>query len=198
MSYNLADDNQLVLDYLNGNEAALSELVQRHKKKIYSYIFMIVKNKELTEDIFQDTFFKVINSLKLGQYYEDGKFLAWALRIAHNLVIDHYRRIKKMPTVPNIINDDGEEIDIFSLLNIPQQNNYSIEKTEFKKDIRTLIEELSDEQKEVVMMRVYYDMSFKEIADLTQVSVNTSLGRMRYALINLKKKFEEKNIEIPV
>ena len=198
MSYNLADDNQLVLDYLNGNEAALSELVQRHKKKIYSYIFMIVKNKELTEDIFQDTFFKVINSLKLGQYYEDGKFLAWTLRIAHNLVIDHYRRIKKMPTVPNIINDDGEEIDIFSLLNIPQQNNYSIEKTEFKKDIRTLIEELSDEQKEVVMMRVYYDMSFKEIADLTQVSVNTSLGRMRYALINLKKKFEEKNIEIPV
>ena len=198
MSHNLADDNQLVLDYLNGNEAALAELIQRHKKRVYSYIFVIVKDRELTEDIFQDTFFKVINSLKLGQYYEDGKFLSWTLRIAHNLVIDHYRRLKKMPTVPNIVNDDGEEVDLFSILNIQQQNNYSIEKTEFRKDIRELIEELPDEQKEVVMMRVYYDMSFKEIAELTQVSINTALGRMRYALINLKKRFEEKNIEIPV
>ncbi len=198
MSNKLIDDNQLVFDYINGNEAALAELVQRHKRRVYSSIYLIVRNKEITEDIFQDTFFKVINSLKAGQYYEDGKFLPWTLRIAHNLVIDHFRRIKKMPTIPNIVNDEGEEVDIFSILNIQQKDEYSIEKTEFKKNMRRMVDELPTEQKEVLIMRMYYDMSFKEIADFTQVSINTSLGRMRYALINLKKMLEDKNVEIPV
>jgi RNA polymerase sigma-70 factor (ECF subfamily) len=198
MSNKLIDDNQLVFDYINGNEAALAELVQRHKRRVYSSIYLIVRNKEITEDIFQDTFFKVINSLKAGQYYEDGKFLPWVLRIARNLVIDHFRRIKKMPTIPNIVNDEGEEVDIFSILNIQQKDEYSIEKTEFKKNMRRMVEELPAEQKEVLIMRMYYDMSFKEIADFTQVSINTSLGRMRYALINLKKMLEDKNVEIPV
>ncbi len=192
------DDNQLVFQYIRGDENALAILVQRHKRKIYSHIYLIVRNKEITEDIFQDTFFKVINSLKSGQYYEDGKFLPWVMRIARNLVIDHYRRVKKMPTIPNVVNSEGEETDIFSILPIEQNDKYTIEKSEFKKTMRTLIETLPDEQKEVLVMRMYYDMSFKEISDFTKVSINTSLGRMRYALINLKKMLEEKNVEIPV
>lgn len=198
MPQQLIDDNQLVFLYIRGNEQALATLVQRHKRKVYSYIYLIVRNKELTEDIFQDTFFKVINSLKSGQYYEDGKFLPWVLRIARNLVIDHFRRVKKMPTIPNVVNEDGEETDIFSILPVEQTDNYRIEKTEFRKTIRSLIETLPAEQKEVLVMRLYYDMSFKEIADFTEVSINTALGRMRYALINLKKILEEKNVEIPV
>jgi RNA polymerase sigma-70 factor (ECF subfamily) len=158
----------------------------------------VVRNKEITEDIFQDTFFKVINSLKAGQYYEDGKFLPWVLRIARNLVIDHFRRAKKMPTIPNVVNDEGEEVDIFSILNIQKADEHEIEKSQFKKTMRDLVDELPTEQKEVLIMRMYYDMSFKEIADFTQVSINTSLGRMRYALINLKKMLEDKNVEIPV
>jgi RNA polymerase sigma factor (sigma-70 family) len=198
MPQQLIDDNQLVFLYIRGNEQALATLVQRHKRKVYSYIYLIVRNKELTEDIFQDTFFKVINSLKSGQYYEDGKFLPWVLRIARNLVIDHFRRIKKMPTIPNVVNEDGEETDIFSILPVEQPQSNGIEKAEFRKMMRSLIETLPAEQKEVLIMRMYYDMSFKEIADFTEVSINTALGRMRYALINLKKILEEKNVEIPV
>lgn len=198
MSKQLIDDNQLVFMYVNGDESALAELVTRHKRRVYSSIYLVVRNKELTEDIFQDTFFKVINSLKAGNYYEDGKFLPWVIRIARNLVIDHFRRIKKMPTIPNVVNDEGEEVDIFSILNIQKNDNYNIEKAEFKKTMRQLVEELPSEQKEVLIMRMYYDMSFKEIAEFTQVSINTSLGRMRYALINLKKMLEDKNVEIPV
>ncbi|MDP2388412.1 MAG: sigma-70 family RNA polymerase sigma factor [Bacteroidota bacterium] len=198
MSKRLIDDNQLVFMYVNGDESALAELVTRHKRRVYSSIYLIVRNKELTEDIFQDTFFKVINSLKAGNYYEDGKFLPWVIRIARNLVIDHFRRIKKMPTIPNVVNDEGEEVDIFSILNIQKNDSYTIEKSEFKKTMRQLVDELPPEQKEVLIMRMYYDMSFKEIADFTKVSINTSLGRMRYALINLKKMLEDKNVEIPV
>ncbi|MFL5752420.1 MAG: RNA polymerase sigma factor [Bacteroidia bacterium] len=198
MPQQLIDDNQLVFLYIRGDEQALATLVKRHKRKVYSYIYLIVRNKELTEDIFQDTFFKVINSLKSGQYYEDGKFLPWVLRISRNLVIDHFRRVKKMPTIPNVVNEDGEETDIFSILPVKQTDNYGIEKKEFRKMIRSLIETLPAEQKEVLIMRMYYDMSFKEIADFTEVSINTALGRMRYALINLKKILEEKNVEIPV
>lgn len=198
MNKQVVDDNQLVVLYVNGDESALAELLKRHKRRIYSSIYLVVRNKEITEDIFQDTFFKVINSLKSGQYYEDGKFLPWVLRIARNLVIDHFRRVKKMPTVPNITNDEGEEVDIFSILNIQKTDDYEIEKNQFRKTMRDLVDELPMEQKEVLIMRMYYDMSFKEIADFTKVSINTSLGRMRYALINLKKMLEDKNVEIPV
>ncbi len=191
------DDNSLVSQYLKGNEEALALLLEKHKRRIYSHIYVIVRNKEIAEDIFQDTFFKVINSLKSGQYYEDGKFLAWVLRIARNLVIDHYRRVRKMPLIPNVVNDEGEETDIFSILPIEQTHRNSEEKVYFRKKIRELVDTLPYDLKEVVIMRIYYDMSFKEIAELTQVSINTSLGRMRYALIHLKKMLSESDVEIP-
>lgn len=198
MSMQLMDDNRLVKLYIKGNEEALSELIKRHKQRVYSHIYLLVRNRDLTEDFFQDTFFKVIQSLKGGHYYEDGKFLAWVLRIAHNLVIDHFRRAKKMPSVPNVFNEDGEEVDIFSILKIEDEGRSSEEKIHIKKVMRSLIEELPYEQKEVLIMRSYYDMSFKEIAEMTNSSINTSLGRMRYALINLKKMMEDRRVEITV
>ncbi len=151
----------------------------------------------MAEDIFQDTFFKVIQTLKRGQYNEEGKFLPWVLRIARNLIIDHYRLIKKMPPVPVYINEDGEEVSAFnSIAGEPDLTEQNLEASKFKRNIRTLINELPTDQREVVLMRTYYDMSFKEIADFTNVSINTALGRMRYALINLKKMIEERNVEV--
>ena len=197
MSIQLLSDNELISIYINGNEDALSVLVKRHKRRIYSYIFLITRNKALTEDVFQDTFFKVIQTLKKGQYNEEGKFLPWILRIAKNLIIDHFRKVKKMPSIAYLINDEGEETSIFDI--IPEQNTSTKDTEEsrlFKKQIRTIVNELPAEQKEVVIMRTYYDMSFKEISEITNVSINTSLGRMRYALINLKKMLEEKNVAI--
>ena len=196
MSMQLMDDNNLVKLYIKGNEDALRHLVMRHKQRVYSHIYLLVRNRELTEDFFQDTFFKVIQSLKSGQYYEDGKFGAWVIRIAHNLVIDHFRRNKKMPLVPNVVNDDGEEVDIFSVLRIDEEGKSPEEKAHIKRVMRALIEELPHEQREVLIMRTYYDMSFKEIAEVTNSSINTSLGRMRYALINLKKLIEERRVEV--
>ena len=197
MSKQFLDDNQLVKLYVNGDENALTTLLIRHKRRVFSYVFMIVRNRELTEDIFQDTFFKVIHSLKSGQYYEDGKFLPWVLRISRNLVIDHFRKAGKMPSVPGLVNDEGEETEIFNILPAKDDENSRIEKKQFKKSIRNIIYRLPQEQKEVVIMRTYYDMSFKEISDVTKVSINTSLGRMRYALINLRKMMEEQKIEVP-
>lgn len=188
-------DNELVHLYINGNEKALEVLVVRHKRKIFSYIYLITRDRNLTEDVFQETFFKVIQTLKRNQYNEEGKFLPWILRIAKNLIIDHYRKVKKMPSVPVIINDEGEKTEIFDLISADQNESHEIN-TEFKKNIRGLIKDLPIEQREVVVMRTYYDMSFKEIAELTNVSINTSLGRMRYALINLKKMMEDKKIEV--
>lgn len=196
MSMQLMDDNRLVKLYVKGNEEALKFLIMRHKQRVYSHIYLLVRNRELTEDFFQDTFFKVIQSLKSGHYYEDGKFGAWVIRIAHNLVIDHFRRNKKMPTIPNVVNEDGEEVDIFSVLRIEDDSKSPEEKSYIKKVMRQLIEELPFEQKEVLIMRTYYDMSFKEIAEVTNSSINTSLGRMRYALINLKKMLEERRVEV--
>jgi RNA polymerase sigma-70 factor (ECF subfamily) len=189
----IKDDNQLVIDYINGDENSLGILLQRHKRKVYTSIYLLVRNRELAEDIFQDTFVKVIHSLKSGAYHEEGKFLPWVIRIARNLVIDHFRRDKKIQTIQCLVNEDGEETDIFSVLNLQKNDDHEMEKKEFKKKIRSFIELLPDEQKEVLLMRVYYDMSFKEISDFSKVSINTSLGRMRYALINLKKMLENKN-----
>lgn len=196
MSMLSLDDNQLVDQYINGKEEALAVLIQRHKRRVYSYIYLIIRKKELAEDIFQDTFVKVIQTLKRGQYAEEGKFLPWVLRISRNLIIDHFRKIKKMPTVQSVVNEDGEETDIFSILPLVQPDKESIDKQAFRKAMREMVDELPDEQKEVLMMRMYYDMSFKEIADMTNVSINTALGRMRYALINLRKKMEEKQVEV--
>lgn len=195
MSMRNLSDNELVQLYINGNEQSLAILIQRHKRKIFSYIYIITRDKTLSEDVFQDTFFKVIQTLKRGQYNEEGKFLPWLLRIAKNLIVDHFRRIKKMPTIPAIINEEGEETAIFDLIPCHDTTDER-EQSEFKRDMRNLVNELPAEQREVVIMRTYYDMSFKEIAEFTNVSINTSLGRMRYALINLKKMMEEKNMEV--
>lgn len=197
MSIQLLNDNELVQLYIGGNEESLSILLNRHKRKIFSSIMVVVKNKALAEDIFQDTFFKVIQTLKRGQYSEEGKFLPWVIRIARNLIIDHFRRIKKMPPVPVYVNDEGEEVSVFNTLASDEREPDNFDETaKFKKSMRTIINELPGDQREVVIMRTYYDMSFKEIADVTNVSINTALGRMRYGLLNLKKLIEEKNLEV--
>lgn len=196
MSIQSLNDNELVQLYISGNEESLAVLLQRHKRKIFSSIIVVVRDRQLAEDIFQDTFFKVIQTLKKGQYNEEGKFLPWIVRIARNLIIDHYRRAKKMPPMPVYVNEEGEEISVFNSLAAPNDEMQSAEAGKFKKSIRNLINELPCDQREVVLMRMYYDMSFKEISEFTSVSINTALGRMRYALFNLKKMIEERNMEV--
>lgn len=190
MEHQLSTDAVLVHNYLQGDEGALSELITRHKQKIYSFIYSKVYDRDLTEDIFQDTFIKVIRTLKLGKYNEEGKFLPWVMRIAHNLVIDHFRKDKRMPKF-----DSTGEFSIFSVLSDSSLNaEKEMIKEQIESDLRRLIEELPEDQKKVLIMRMYNDMSFKEISDKTGVSINTALGRMRYALINLRKVIEQKNI----
>ena len=196
MSIQKLNDNELVQLYIGGNEESLAVLLHRHKRKIFSSIIIVVKENALAEDIFQDTFYKVIQTLKRGQYSEEGKFLPWVIRIARNLIIDHFRRIKKIPPVPVYINEEGEEISVFNLLPADNSDDPDDEKSKFRKNIRNLIHELPADQKEVVLMRIYYDMSFKEIAEFTNVSINTALGRMRYALFNLKKMIDERKLEV--
>ena len=187
----LLSDKVLVKDYItSNNEHALAELLKRHKSKIFTSILLFVKNEVQAEDIFQDTFVKIIESLKRGKYYEDGKFLPWAMRIAHNLCIDHYRKNRRTPTVAT-----SDEYDIFSLIEYHADNGEdAMIKKQIKNKIRALIDELPNEQREVVILRHYGDMSFKEIAQMTDVSINTALGRMRYALINLRKMVLENNV----
>lgn len=196
MSIQSLNDNELVQLYMGGNEDCLAVLLHRHKGRIFSSIIVVLKDRALAEDIFQDTFFKVIQTLKRGQYNEEGKFLPWVLRIARNLMIDHFRRARKMPPVPVYINEDGEEVDVFAAIPSSEGHDLSQDVSAMKKNIRNLINELPEDQREVVLMRTYYDMSFKEIAEFTNVSINTALGRMRYALINLKKMIEERNVEV--
>lgn len=194
MSIQLLSDNELVKMYMGGREDALAVLVKRHKRRVFSYIYLITKNKPLTEDIFQETFFKVIQTLKRQQYSEEGKFLPWILRIAKNLIIDHFRKVKKMPSISKVTNEEGEEVNIFDIIPETDVRKEAEETRLFKQAIRSVINQLPADQREVVVMRTYYDMSFKEIADITNVSINTSLGRMRYALINLKKMMETKEV----
>jgi RNA polymerase sigma-70 factor (ECF subfamily) len=196
MSMQFLSDNELVRLYMNGGEECLEILVKRHKRRIFSYIYLITRNKELSEDVFQETFFKVIQTLKREQYNEEGKFLPWILRIAKNLIIDHYRKVKKMPGISCVINEDGEETSIFDIIPEQSHSRDTQEAKQFKEMIRSVVNDLPFDQKEVVIMRIYYDMSFKEISEFTNVSINTSLGRMRYALINLKKMLEHKKAEM--
>ena len=197
MSIQSLTDHQLVELYLQGNEKGLETLLHRHKAKLFSSILLIVKDKALAEDVFQDTFVKVITTLKKGQYNEEGKFLPWIFRISRNLIIDHFRRVKKMPPAAVYYNEDGEELHPLDMV-AQHQDVYQTdeENKKRKRNIRDLIHQLPADQREVVIMRTYYDMSFKEIADVTNVSINTSLGRMRYALINLKKIIEERKVEV--
>ena len=184
------DDSVLVSNYINGSERSLEILVGRHKQRIYSFIYSKVLDRDVSEDIFQDTFIKVINTLKLGNYNEEGKFLPWVMRIAHNLVIDHFRKGNRMPSFKNT-----EEFDIFSVLSDSSLNaEKQIIKDQIHFDVRRIVDELPEDQKEVLIMRIYRDMSFKEISESTGVSINTALGRMRYALINLRKVIEKNNI----
>lgn len=184
-------DQELIGKYLSGNENALEKLIYRHKRKVYAYILMVVKDDQLADDIFQDTFIKVINTIRSGSYKEEGKFIQWVMRIAHNLIIDHFRRNKRIP----VINNSSDNFDIFDMVRITDPSiEEQIIMDQIYDDVRSLIELLPDEQKEVLVMRHYSNMSFKEIADVTDVSINTALGRMRYALINLRKIVKEKNI----
>jgi len=190
MRKEIISDAELVSNYINGDEKALSTLIYRHKQKIYSFIYSKVFDRDLVEDIFQDTFIKVIKTLKRGAYNEEGKFLPWVMRIAHNLVIDHFRKNNRMPKF-----DNSGEFSIFSVLGDPALNaEKQIIKDQVESDVRKLIEELPEDQKTVLVMRMYNDMSFKEISERTGVSINTALGRMRYALINLRKVVEKHNI----
>ncbi|MGM0636019.1 MAG: RNA polymerase sigma factor [Bacteroidota bacterium] len=183
-------DSVLVKKYMAGSENALSQLINRHEQRIYNFIFSKVFDRDIANDVFQDTFIKVIKTLKRGKYNEEGKFLPWVMRIAHNLVIDHFRKNKRMPKF-----DNSGDFDIFSVLSDDKLNAESqLIKDQIETDLRKIIQELPADQIEVLEMRIYKEMSFKEIAHKTEVSINTALGRMRYALINLRKVIEEKDI----
>ena len=185
-------DEELVVLYSEGNNKAFDILLTRYKNRIYSYIFYTVKDNDLTEDIFQETFVKVITTIKQGRYIEAGKFSSWVTRIAHNLIIDHYRQERNENLVSN---DDSEEKDIFNRKELSEGTiEDSLITRQIHADIRRLVAALPDNQREVLIMRYYKNMSFKEIADATNVSINTALGRMRYAILNMRRLAEENNI----
>jgi RNA polymerase sigma factor (sigma-70 family) len=186
-------DFDLVQDFIKGNHTSIETLIDRHRKKIFTYILMVVKDKCLAEDIFQDTFIKVIKSLKEGRYKDNGRFLSWVIRIAHNLMIDHFRKEKQL----NIISNDSYETDIFNSKKFAERTvEEEIVYDQITKDVRRLLQELPEDQREVVVLRHFCGLSFKEIAEQTDVSINTALGRMRYALINLRRLIQEKNLSL--
>jgi RNA polymerase sigma-70 factor, ECF subfamily len=195
-----SSDQELIRSYLEGKDLAFEILLSRYKDRIFSYLISLVKNKKIAEDIFQDAFFKIINTLQKGKYNEEGKFLPWAMRIAHNLAIDHFRKIKKMPTVSqNPSKNEDDDFDIFSILNMHEA---SIEdemiEDQIHKDVRKVIDYLPKEQREIIYLRHFKEMSFKDIAEAKDISINTALGRMRYALINLRKIIETNNVNLTV
>jgi len=187
----ILSDNELIDKYLNGDFNSLETLITRYKDKVFTYIMINVRNQHLAEDIFQDTFIKVVRSLNLGKYTENGKFVSWVMRIAHNLIIDHYRREKNL----NTYSKDDSPYDLFNSQKFSEDNiEEMMINDQIMSDVRNLVDLLPDDQKQVVMMRHYLGLSFKEIADQTGVSINTALGRMRYALINLRKIIDEKKL----
>jgi RNA polymerase sigma factor (sigma-70 family) len=187
-----ATDHQLVQSFQEGNNNALEILLERHKDKLYSSIYFLVKDKYLAEDLFQEVFIKIIDRLRTNRYSEEGKFIQWAMRIAHNLCVDHFRKIKRTPP---IVTSDGN--DIFETINVSAEGpeNMMI-KFQSHTGIREIVDMLPEEQREVIVLRHYADMSFKEIAEMTNCSINTALGRMRYALLNMRKLMVEKQIEL--
>lgn len=192
MDFPNLEDKELIRFYLKGREEAFECLMLRYKDKVFNYLSFNVRDRDLANDLFQETFFKVITTLKKGKYNEEGKFLPWVMRIAHNLMIDHFRKNSKMPTT-----NGGEDFDIFDVLPNKEKNaEQHMIGDQAKRHVKQMIQYLPQDQKEVLMMRIYYDMSFKEIAERTNVSINTALGRMRYALINLRKMAEERNIPL--
>jgi RNA polymerase sigma-70 factor, ECF subfamily len=189
-------DKQLVVAYINGNEHAFEVLLHRHKKNVFHYVLSKVKDRELADDIFQDTFIKVIKTLKAGNYNEEGKFLPWVLRIAHNLVVDHFRRSSKV----RMISESSSYSDEFTIFSVLSQQDKNIEEQithdELENQMIELVGHLPESQREILEMRIFQDMSFKEIADLKGISINTALGRMRYALINIRKLIEKHNLVV--
>ncbi|NRB46422.1 MAG: sigma-70 family RNA polymerase sigma factor [Saprospiraceae bacterium] len=184
------NDQQLIARYLEGDERAFEELLNRHQQKIYTSIYLFVKEQSLAEDIFQEVFIKIIDTLRKGKYNHEGKFLQWALRISYNMCVDYFRRTKRRPQV-----SPTETFDIFDVLPLTEENaEQNIIRSQTHDKVRKLVNMLPPEQREVVILRHYADMSFKEIAKLTRVSINTALGRMRYALINIRKMVEEKEV----
>lgn len=183
-------DSLLVKKYIDGNEAALSKLIKRHESRIYGFIFSKIKDKDITNDIFQDTFIKVIKTLKRNSYKEEEKFLSWVMRISHNLIVDHFRKTNRMPML--------RDSDQFSIFSIMSDNSLNIESKiiidQLEIDLKKLLEELVDDQKEILIMRLYCNMSFKEISEEKKISINTALGRMRYAITNLRKIIEKNKI----
>jgi|SRR6185312_5235600 len=191
------EDDELIHQYQGGEESAMAELLERHKRRVFGYILNVVRDKNVAEDIFQETFFKVIRTLKKKQYNGEGKFIQWVMRIAHNLSIDYFRQNQRISTVSKVVRPDGKVLDVFDVIKVEDHSHEdTIVKHQIRKDIRKLVEHLPHEQKEVVILRHYYDMSFKEIADMTNVSINTALGRMRYALINLRRLADENQIAL--
>lgn len=195
MKTNKKTDFELVTEFLNGNQNSIEILINRHKDKVYTYIFLLVKNQELAEDLFQDTFIKVIKSLQAGKYQDNGKFISWVIRIAHNLVIDFFRKENQLKVTSN----DNYEYNIF---NSQRYSDKTIEEEligeQISRDLRLIIDELPEDQKEVIVLRHFIGLSFKEIAEHTGVSINTALGRMRYALINMRKLIDQKNLTLTV
>ncbi len=191
MNLKKLSDNELLNAYLSGNENAVTVLVNRHRRRVFDYINMMVKDRDVADDIFQETLIRVLRFVKEGRYTENGKFLSWVLRIAHNQVIDHFRQKKQQNNI-----SEGEAG--YDLLNNKKFSDATVEdkmvSAQIEADVRRLVDHLPPEQKEVVMMRYYMGLSFKEIAEQTEVSINTALGRMRYALINLRKLIDEKQL----
>ena len=187
-------DQALVKQYLEGSEDALEALIKRHQERIFSYIYMLVKDESVANDVFQDTFMKIVRTFKNGKYNEEGKFIQWAMRIAHNLSIDHFRHAKRMPMARS-----KDDYDIFETLGMEDESaEEKMIQDQIRCDVVKLIDHLPKDQKEVLKMRLYFEMSFKDIAEETGVSINTALGRMRYAIINLRKLVAEKNIQLKV
>ena len=191
----ILSDKQLVDSYRNGNVASFELLVERHQNKVFSYILSLVRDRQLADDIFQDTFLKIIRTIKAGAYKEEGKFIQFAMRIAHNLIIDHFRKSKRLPMV-DAVNKEYDLIDNAKITDLSIEDKIVTEQV--YDDIRKMIDFLPEEQREVLNMRMYADMSFKEIADATNVSINTALGRMRYAIINLRKMAKENNLTLAI
>jgi len=193
MKTNNSDDYQLVQKFMNGDKKSIEILIKKHKNRVYTYILLIVKKEQLAEDIFQETFIKVIKSLRKGKYQEKGIFVSWVIRIAHNLIIDHFRKAKHLRTLSN----EDTDVDIF---NSSKFSDNTIEdeiiENQISSDVRKLVDLLPEDQKQVILLRHYGDLSFKEIADQTGVSINTALGRMRYALINMRKLIEDNKMSL--
>ncbi len=190
MANEILSDAVLVSQYASGNEWALAQLIERHKSRIYSFIFSKVKDRDLSDDIFQETFIKVINTIKKQNYNEEGKFLPWVMRISHNLIIDHFRKQSKVK-----FQRDQEEYSVFSKMIDSEMNiENSLIAGQIEDDLHTLIQKLPTDQQEIIRLRLYDDLTFKEIAELNQISINTALGRKRYAIVNLRKMIDKNQI----